>query len=600
MTGKRKAKGKKLKLKERLEELPGTAGVYLFKDAAGNVIYVGKANSLKARVSSYFQSKDLSRKTLLLVQAIRDIDYVLVDSETEALVLEATLIKKHRPKYNVLLKDDKRYPMLTITMQEEFPCIKRCRKIDEDGAVYFGPFVDSKAVNKVISIVKKYFGVRTCRSISKRGCIKCRIGACAGPCIGIVSPEKYKQKCLDAVSFLSGDRKKIKAVLGRKMRLASKTRDYEKAAAFRDQIDAVSGTYQQKISEPGNLEADVIAIARDGSACVAEVLFIRNGKVNGHISLPVRLSENAEQEEIYSSFIKQYYLNSFELPVEIAVPVAVPDKTGIENWIGEKRGSPVSIIQPKTGRMASLLGMTQKNAVLSVRLEKAREKKRNALSTLMDVLSLRAVPVRIEAFDISNIQGDLAVGSMVVFEDAAPAKSEYKRFRIKWIKRADDPAMIREVLIRRYSRKDGLPGLVLVDGGSAQVNAGKKAIDALGLQIPIVGLAKRIEELYLPGNPRPVSLPDDSPAILLLQALRDEAHRFAVSYHRVLRSKKMIGSELDGIPGIGPKRRKLLLERFGSVRGVCKASLPELENVIGKHAEAVFRHLRASKEQVNS
>ena len=584
---------KGMELREKLKGLPELPGVYIFRDASGEVIYVGKANSLRSRVSSYFQSRDLSTKTMLLVQAASDVEYILVDSEEEAFVLESNLIKKHRPRYNVLLKDDKRYPMLKITMQDEYPCIARCRKMDDDGALYFGPFTDSIAVNRVIGIVKRHFGVRTCRKIQAKGCVKCRIGACAGPCIKLVSKEEYRQRCAQAARFLGGDRKAIEGSLKEKMRIASEKKEYEAAAAYRDQLLAVSGTYQQKISEPGNLEADIVFIACEGAACVAEVLFVREGRVSGHAALPLSASEGSDDEERYSSFIKQFYLNSFDLPGEIVLPVELSEKKELEAWLGGRKSEPVDIITPKAGRLKALLEMAEKNASFAIRFEKAKEGKKSALLALKEALSLRELPVRIEAFDISNIQGNLAVGSMVVFEDAEPAKSEYRRFRIKGVEGANDPAMMLEVLSRRYARKENIPSLVLVDGGPAQANAGRSALERIGLDLPIVGLAKRLEELYLPGNAGPIILAKESPALLLLQALRDEAHRFAVSYHRALRSKGMKGSELDGIPGLGPKKKGLLLKRFGSVDGVKKASLSDLEKEIGKEAANVFRHLKS-------
>jgi len=583
-----------MELKEKLKGLPDLPGVYIFKDASGKVLYVGKAKSLKSRVPSYFQSRDLSTKTVLLMQAASGLEYMLVDSEEEALILESSLIKRHRPRYNVLLKDDKRYPMLKITMQEEYPCISRCRKAGDGGASYFGPFTDSRAVNRVINIVKRHFGVRTCRSMVKKGCVKCRIGACAGPCIGLVPKEEYRKRCGQAARFLGGDRKEIWGALREKMHVASEKREYEAAASYRDQMLAISGTYQQKISEPDSLEADIISIASAGKACVAEVLFVRDGRVNGHAAIPLSVCEGTGEEEGYASFIKQFYLNSFDLPGEIAVPVRLEEKEGLEGWLSGRKGMRVRIVMPKSGRLRSLLEMAGKNASFALKFERAKEGKKSALLALKDALSLKALPERIEAFDISNIQGGMAVGSMAVFENAEPAKSGYRRFRIKGVIGANDPAMVFEVLSRRYARKEKLPGLVLVDGGLAQANAGRRALENAGLDLPVVGLAKRLEELYLPGKAGPMILPRGSPALLLLQALRDEAHRFAVSYHRALRSKQMRTSELDGIPGIGPKKRELLLKRFGSVDGVKKAPLSELEEAIGDGAEEVFRRFRRS------
>ena len=607
-------------LKERLDSLPTKPGVYLMQDLAGKVIYVGKAVNLRSRVRSYFQaSSGQTRKVRRLVENVDDFEFIVTDSELEALILECNLIKKYRPRYNVRLKDDKRYPYIKITLQEDYPRIYTVRRMQDDGARYFGPYTSSKAVHQTMELLRKLFPYLTCkREITgqdERPCLYYHIGRCAGPCIGAVSKEEYRTLIRGVILFLEGRQEQIIANLRQEMQEAAKEWQYERAAALRDQIDALETVIEkQKVVFAAGNDQDVIAFARDdGQACV-QTFFIRGGKLIGREYFVLTGTHEEEADEIMTSFVKQFYDQAAYVPPKILLQHNIDEAMVIEGWLRQKRGTKVSIRVPRRGKGRELVQMVAENAtetLAQLRAEWAAEQARQvtALDDLQEHLDLEQAPTRIECYDISNIQGTSATGSMVVFVKGVPRKSDYRRFRIKSVDGADDYAMMQEVLRRRFKRAAKkqaqgedvqeawgiLPDLLIVDGGKGQLNAAREVMAALGVDhIPTIGLAKQREEVFVPGRAKPILLPRDSEGLYLLQRVRDEAHRFAITYHRSLRQRKGLTSQLDGIPGIGPKRRQALMRHFGSLDRIRQASVEELAAVSGmnaKVAEQIKEHL---------
>ncbi len=610
-------------LKERLSALPSKPGVYLMKDALGQVIYVGKAINLRNRVRSYFQaSNGQTRKLRRLVYNIADFEFIVTASELEALILECNLIKKHRPHYNVRLKDDKRYPYIKITMQEDYPRIYTVRRMQDDGARYFGPYTSSKAVRQTMEWLRKLFPYLSCkREITgndRRPCLYYHIGRCAGPCIGAISKKEYRLLIQQIILFLEGKQERIIHGLQQQMEEAAQTLDYERAAALRDQVQALRTVIEkQRIVLAAGNDEDVIAFAReDGQACV-QTFFIRGGKLIGREYFVLTGTQDEDAEEIMTSFVKQFYDQAAYVPPKILVQHNVDEAMVIESWLRQKRGTKVAIRVPRRGRGRELVKMVAENAsdtLTQLRAEWAAEqaKQVTALEEVRKHLELDEAPTRIECYDISNIQGKAATGSMVVFVKGVARKSEYRRFRIKTVEGADDYAMLQEVLRRRFgrvaaSRSQGadsgkeppsddqsswgiLPDLLIVDGGKGQLNAALEVLTELGVEeVPTIGLAKQQEEVFLSGRSKPLLLPRDSEGLYLLQRIRDEAHRFAIQYHRKLRKKKGLTSALDEIPGIGPKRRQALLKHFGSVDAIREASVEELAVVPGMNWEVAAR-----------
>ena len=611
-----------LLLKDKLQTIPTKPGVYLMKDEQGRVIYVGKSVNLRHRVRSYFQaSASHSLKLHRLVYRIADFDFIVTDSEIEALILECNLIKEHRPKYNIRLKDDKRYPYIKITWQEDYPRVIVTRRMERDGARYFGPFTAVWAVHQTLDMLRRLFPYLTCkREITgqdTRACLYYHIGRCAGPCIGVVSKEEYRALIKRICLFLEGKAEEIVADLQAQMTSAAEALDFEQAAAFRDQVRAVERvTKQQKIALAVGKDEDVIALARENDDTCVQVFFIRQGKLIGREYFILDGTAEEDEAEIVASFVKQFYDEVAYVPTKIILPTNVEEAIVIEAWLREKRGSKVKLHVPKRGRQRELVQMATENAaetLTSLRAQWLADEGRSveALAQLQEHLSLNEAPTRIEGYDISNIQGTAATGSMVVFVKGVPRKSDYRRFRIRTVEGVDDYAMMQEVLRRRFKRaiegradEEGkgadvwtiLPDLMIVDGGKGQLNAALEVLEEHGLrgEVPAIGLAKKREEIFVPGRSEPLVLPRDSQGLYLLQRIRDEAHRFAIGYHRKLRAKKSLASILEEIPGIGPKRRQALLKHFGSIEAIRQASVEELIAVKGmtrKAAEMVRENL---------
>ena len=617
-------------LTERLSSLPAKPGVYWMKDAAGRIIYVGKAVNLRNRVRSYFHaSAGQTRKVRRLVEHIADFEFIVTRSELEALILECNLIKKHRPHYNVRLKDDKRYPYLKITLQDDFPRIYTVRRMLDDGARYFGPYtyMGSKSVRQTMELLRRLFPYLTCkREITgddKRPCLYYHIGRCAGPCIGAISRQDYRALINQIILFLEGKRERIVSDLEHDMKEAAEALDFERAATLRDQIAALKIVIRKQIivSTPIS-DQDAIAFARaNGQACV-QVFLVRAGKLVGREYFVLSGTLDKDAREILTAFVKQFYDQAAYVPPLILLQHAVDEASVIEGWLRQKRGTKVTLRTPRRGRGRKLVQMAAENATetlahLQAQWQADEARQVTALEELQEYLQLEKAPTRIECYDISNIQGKAATGSMVVFVKGVPRKSDYRRFRIKTVAGADDYAMLQEVLRRRFKRvvpdqRDKqaagdhktasakepwtlLPDLLIVDGGKGQLSAARDVMTEWGVDhIPTIGLAKQREEVFRPGRRKPIMLPRDAQGLYLLQRIRDEAHRFAISYHRRIRKRVGLASQLDEIPGIGPKRRQALLSHFSSVEVIREASVEELSAVKGmnrKVAEQVKEQL---------
>ncbi len=596
-------------IEKRLQSLPTKPGVYLFKNKQEDIIYVGKAISLRNRVRSYFRPKNQIGKTARLVSHIFDLDYIVTGSELEALVLECNLIKKYRPKYNVRLRDDKHYPYLRVSLDEEWPRVYITRRIFDDGARYFGPYTDSKSVWRTLDLLKKLFPYRTCNKditgTDKRPCLNYHIHRCPGPCIGAVSREEYLAVIHQLCLFLEGKQEEIVKQMRQKMQEAAENLQFERAAFLRDQIVAVEKvTERQRIISTALKDEDVVAFARsNGDACV-QVFFIRGGKLIGreHFALEGAQGEDTSEKEIMTSFVMQFYDSAAYVPPRILLQSEVDEAAVIQAWLEEKRGDKVALQVPRRGEHKRLVEMVAENAAEVLQEMRARwladeVKTGVAVVELSEYLGLPSPPNRIECYDISNTQGSSAVGAMVVFENGKPKSSEYRRFRIKNVATINDYAMLQEVLGRRFKRgmakndddPEGksswraLPDLVIIDGGKGQLSAALEVLRDLDLEgtIPTVSLAKQNEEIFSPDFSEAINLPRTSQALYLVQRIRDEAHRFALAYHKKVRAIKSIGSRLDDIPGIGPKRKSALLKHFGSLKAIKEASIEDIQAVGG-------------------
>ena len=596
-------------LEPKLASLPEKPGVYLMRDVQGRVIYVGKALVLRHRVRSYFGETALrDAKTARLVADIADLEWIVTENELEALILEAQLIKRHHPRYNIRLKDDKRYPYIKITMEEEFPRVVLVRQMQADGGRYFGPFTSSQAVQQSLELVRRLFPYRTCnREITgqdRRPCLYYHIERCSGPCIGAIGREAYRKTMERIALFLEGRQEEVVAGLRQEMATAAESLAYERAAKLRDEIAAITQIIErQRIVSSHLKDHDFVAFARaNGDACV-QVFFVRNGRLIGRDYFVLGGTTDASDDEIVRSFLVQFYEQSATIPPEVVVPSDLDNLGVMEEWLRQRRGSRVAIRVPKRGDRREVLELAQENAVETLRNLRAewdadRSKHVEALGELQEALALPQPLGRIECYDISHTHGMGATGSMVVFVQGAPSKSDYRRFRIKDAKGGDDYAAMAEVLTRRFARARAaeqadapgargsrwalMPDLVIVDGGKGQLHAGVAAMAEAGVDhVPVAALAKREEELFLPGADEPCILAPGSPALHLVQRIRDEAHRVAVSYHRSIRSKESTRSALEDVPGIGPKRRQALLKAFGSIEGIRRASVDELAAVPG-------------------
>lgn len=661
------------KIQSVLNSLPHKPGVYLMKDAQGTIIYVGKAISLFNRVRSYFQeSTDLSPKNRSMVAKIEDIEFLVVRNEVEALVLESNFIKQYRPKYNVLLRDDKSYPYIKVALSEDFPRVYRVRSFARDGNRYFGPYTNSGAVDATLDLLNKLFAFRTCRydasawappdtgeppagwkqKLLSRPCTQYFIHRCTAPCVAYTTRAEYDALIQQVILFLEGKHDEVMKNLQEKMEEAAENLNFEEAARVRDRIKAVERILEKQriISTEGQDDQDVIALASKDDETCAQVFFFRNGKLVGREFFILQGTRESSPGEIMRSFFQQFYESVPHIPAEILVEAEPEDKAALQAWLKEKRGGVVTIYEPKRGPKVRLIEMVRQNATEVLEQQRIKwlsdsQKTQMALEELQEVLNLVAPPQRIECYDISNTQGTNSVGAMVVFEGGRPSKSEYRRFKIKTVEGANDFASHQEVLRRRFRKTasqqeaeldveacaavDGisqktsvqesessensegnstgeegesamqhtwaLPDLVIIDGGRGQLNAALEVMQDLKLDIPTVGLAKEegshtklttAEAIFIPGAAEPIVLPRGSQGLYLLQRLRDEAHRFSITYHRKLRSDKTFKSVLDEIPGIGPKRKKVLMQHFGSVRAISLASIDELASLEGMTRDA--------------
>jgi excinuclease ABC subunit C len=589
-------------LEDKLAQLPGRPGVYLFKDAAGSVLYVGKARVLRDRVRSYFQaSRPAELHKTRLVEAIADLELVVTDSEMEALALENNLIKRHQPPYNVRLRDDKNHPYLKLTLAEQYPRLYVVRRPAEDGNAYGGPYIPASLARRTASLVRKLFGIRTCKETldgkRPRPCLQYQIKRCIAPCVAELSSlERYRRSCEDARLFLEGRTEEVTRRLREQMAAAAGAERYEEAASLRDQVQAlVRLEAPQKITTTDIEERDLFAAHVEGERAAVQVFCVRDGKVVAREGF--LLDRLTEPEAVLAETLQQFYADGRYVPREVVVPEEIPDRELLEAWLAARRGTAVRVHAPQRGEKLRLVELVVRNARLAYELEwkQARRQSQELLRALRDLVDLEVDPQRIECFDISNIQGSDIVASMVVFENGLPKKADYRKFRIKNVTGApDDFASMREVVGRRYRRllEEGkeLPDLVLIDGGKGQLGAAVAALEELGLgEQPVVSLAKREELIFVRGRDEPIALPRSSPVLQLVQRVRDEAHRFAIGFHRQVRSRRTIASELDEIPGIGPAKRRKLLSAFGSLRGVRGASEAELASVVGKATAARLR-----------
>jgi len=599
-------------IEEQLKALPAKPGVYLFKDSQGKTIYVGKAASLRHRVRAYFSSStNLSPKLERLVARISDFETIVTDSEQEALILECNLIKKYRPTYNVRLKDDKTFPYLKIDLKSDWPSVRITRRFHKNGDRYFGPFASASSLRQTLRLIKKIFPFRSCNKTitgkDPKPCLEYHINRCLGPCIGVVSKEDYNEVIRQVILFLEGKRELVLRDLRRKMEKASQQLQFEKAALLRDQIQAIEKVIEgQRIAITVRGNQDVIALAQTKDLAYVEIFFIRSNKLIGRDYILLDGIRNEEPSQIMTSFIKQYYASASSIPPVLLLQYPIEEPEVITKWLANQRGAPVKLHVPRQGTKKQLMDIVIENARHGLALYQAKQstiiESALVLEELKERLGLPGIPLRIEGYDISNIRGNLAVGSMAVFDKGMPKPAHYRRFKIKSVAGIDDYAMIQEVLRRRLRRCLAAddkwataPDLILIDGGKGHLNAALEVMKELGLDsIPVASLAKEKEEVFIPGKSEPLDIPQTSAALYLLQRIRDEAHRFALGYHQRLRQKEGIASALDSIPGIGPKRKKALLKKFGSVRGIKEASTDELakvEGITSKLAEKVKEYL---------
>jgi excinuclease ABC subunit C len=591
-------------LDAKLALLPTSPGVYLFKDKEGAVIYVGKAKNLRARVRQYARGGDGRVQITFLLSQLTDVEVLLTTSEKEALLLENTLIKQHWPRYNIRLKDDKSYWHVKATTQEFWPRLFLTRQIVKDGSKYLGPFHSSSAVQETLEIIRKVFPLRTCSDTvfrnRTRPCLEYQIKRCLGPCTLPVEPADYQRQLKNALLLLEGKNTELVNQLNVRMHEAAEAMRFEEAARLRDQIRAIEQTGEkQQVATPLGNDQDIFGLYREGGFVEIEVLLVRGGKLVGNLDYSFDDNEFPD-EEVLSELLTQFYQGDRFIPDEILLPVMLEDASAREELLSERKNKKISIIHPQRGDKVRLVEMAQENARQSF-AEKRRstEQKEKTLENLRRALHLQNAPKRIECFDISNIQGNLAVGSMVVFDEGEPDKNRYRRFRIKTVEGADDFGMMYEVLTRRYRRaleENDLPDLLMVDGGKGQLGVAIEVFRELDItEVDLIGLAKMrterdpfaeevehsSERVFLPGRKNPIVLKPNSTALFLLQRVRDEAHRFAITYHRLLRAKERLSSSLDTIPGVGPSRRKALLKHFGSLKRVRAATVEELTQVSG-------------------
>ena len=620
-------------IEEELKKLPARPGVYIMHDADDTIIYVGKAISLKNRVRQYFQgSRNLGIRKEQMVEQIARFEYIITDSELEALVLECNLIKEHTPKYNILLKDDKTYPFIKVTVGEDYPRIQIVRRVKKDKSRYYGPYSSAMAVKDVVELTTKLYRLRTCsRNLPKdigkeRPCLYHQIHQCDAPCQGYISKEEYRKKVDKLLDFLNGNHREILKELEEKMLAASQEMNFEDAAQYRDLIQSVKRIGErQKITDQHGEDKDVVAVAQDGEDAVAQVFFIRGGKLIGRDHFYLKVAKEDQRAQIISSFLKQFYAGTPFIPKEIMIQEEIEDREVITQWLEKRKGRKVHIRIPKKGTKEKLVELAQRNAelVLSQDKERIKREEGRTIGAVKEIAGKLALPglERIEAYDISNISGFQSVGSMIVYEKGKPKRSDYRKFRIKSVQGPNDYASMEEVLTRRFvhgldeqegRRKENLdeefgsftrfPDLIMMDGGRGQVNIALEVLDKLNLQIPVCGIVKddkhRTRGLYF--NNEEIPIDRDSEGFKLITRIQDEAHRFAIEFHRSLRSKGQVHSILDDIPGIGPTRRKALMKQFQGPDKMREASLEELKAVPSMNeraAEAVYRFFHEEQEK---
>ncbi|MBM4288116.1 MAG: excinuclease ABC subunit UvrC [Deltaproteobacteria bacterium] len=583
-------------LAQALPHIPGSTGVYLFKDARGAVLYVGKAVNLKNRLGSYLRDQ-VGTRTAVLLERLTQVDFLVTATEREALILERNLIKEHRPRYNINLRDDKNFLCLRLDVRDPAPRLALVRRFAPDGARYFGPYTSGTAVRELLKFMKRVFRLRSCRDrgIPKRTrpCLNYQLGQCLGPCCGLVSLEDYRQAAREALLFLQGQGKKLRDELAAKMHQAAAAWRFEEAAGLRDRLALLDRTLAQQVTHTPNFrDQDALGLAREGDAAMIVVLLVRGGRVTG--SLPYFFSQAGDLDpDLLEAFLKQYYCPDRFVPDKILSPQQLPDQKAFLELLAEQKGAPVQLLFPRQGPRRQLLSLAAENASAALKRQLSLGPQTDPAEELLERLNLPTPPRRLACLDISTLQGDHAVGAMAVFWDGQPDKSAYRRFQIKEVEGQNDPAMLAEIIRRQFGAPEAsLPDLLVIDGGMGQVMVAQKTVEELGLagKLPIIGLAKAgtlasgqqvRDRLYLPGRKNPLFLPANSPGLLLLMRLRDEAHRFAISYHRKKSRKLALQSILQQVPGLGPKRRRLLLTHFGDLDALRRSTLKELLTVPG-------------------
>ncbi len=613
-----------IKLEEKIRMLPDSPGCYLMKDREGTIIYVGKAVNLKNRVRSYFRDTAHTPKVAAMIAHIDDFDILLCETNLEALILECNLIKRHKPYYNILLKDDKHYPYIKVNMKAPFPRLELCRRMEKDGSRYFGPYIGASAVRQVLEAVRDVFPLRTCRQelpakTPKRPCVNYDIGRCLAPCAGKCTEEVYREMMERVIRFLSGDYDSVLKSLKQDMNEAAAAMRYEKAARIRDKIRDVEGMMERQIAlQTDRSEQDLIALAQDGLDAMIQILYIRGGRMIGGDQFALPREGGEDPGEVIASFMTQYYESAGLIPRNVLcqrLPEGAAEQ--LELWLREKKGSAVTVATPRRGEKHELVLLAEKNARDALEKRNARrtireERTVGAAENLGKILGMDRFPRRIEGYDISNTQGEQSVAAMVVFIDGVPARKEYRHFRIKTVEGANDFESLYETLSRRYAHAlkekqeeaagekpaagkfSDLPDLILIDGGPQQLRFARQAILDQGMTPPAMfGLAEKREEIWLPDAQEPILLDHRTPELQLVQRIRDEAHRFGIIHHRTLRGKASIHSQLEDIPGIGPARRKELLKAFGSLKAIRAAGREELLKVKGMNqaaADAILTH----------
>ena len=603
-------------IEEELKKLPAKPGVYLMHDEKDAIIYVGKAISLKNRVRQYFQSsRNKGVKIEQMVTHIARFEYIITDSELEALVLECNLIKEHRPKYNTMLMDDKTYPFIKVTVQEDYPRVLFARQMYKDRAKYYGPYTSAGAVKDTIDLIHKLYGIRTCNKAlpkmqgKERPCLNYHIHQCPAPCQGYISKEEYGESVKKALTFLNGNYEPILKELEEKMQTASENMEFEKAIEYRELLNSVSKIAQkQKITNSDMEDKDVIAMAMDKEDAVVQIFFVRDGRLIGRDHFCLHIAGDDRKEEILTTFLKQFYAGTPYIPKEIMIQYEVEEQELLEEWLTARKGHRVYIRVPRKGSKEKLVELAQKNAqmVLTQDKERIRREEGRTIGAMKEISKLLGLSElnRVEAYDISNISGYQTVGSMVVFEKGRPKRSDYRKFRIRGVQGADDYASMEEMLTRRLSHYENYPDLIMMDGGKGQVNIALKVMAAVGVHVPVCGMVKddrhRTRGIYFNNEELPVDR--DSEGFRLITRIQDEAHRFAIEYHRSLRSKEQVHSVLDDIKGIGPARRKALMKGFRTLEDIRDADVEQLASVEGMNRRAAqqvfdFFHVDKSEEK---